>query len=114
MADHRVGQRRPGYVCRCQPWHRPVQIRVHHRRREKATYHPRAGDFPPEPGSEIAVAGELFADNLHRYKPAAGRPAQEHLSHAARPEPSDQPVRPDLRRITVLEVLHPPTPGARQ
>src|SRR6202035_2999219 len=87
-----------------------ARIGVHHRRGVEAADPPRRLDLPREPLAELLAAGVPGMDNLHRDLAAAGRQAQEHLTHAAFTEPPDQSVVTYPVRITGLEMLHNPSP----
>jgi hypothetical protein len=68
---YRLGQGGSRNIGRGQPWHRSVQIGVDHQRREQAAHLPGCGDLAPEPGPELGIVSEFFADNLDRDRPAA-------------------------------------------
>jgi hypothetical protein len=63
-------------------------------------------DLAREPAPELGVVGVFGANELHRYLPAAGRRAEEHLRHAARAEPAEQPVTADKLGVARLEGIH--------
>ena len=108
----RLSQRRPGHICRSQPRHRAVDVRVHHHGREHAAHPPRCGDLPPEPIPELRIRRQLSADDLDRDRPSARGDAEEHPPHATAAKLAYQPVRADRLRIARLQALNhagPPT-----
>ena len=108
---HRVGQRGPG-ARRRWPARAPGPPRP--RRSTGAVNNPltlrATRDLPPETGPELGVLGQFGPDHLDRHRPAARRQAQVYPAHAARAEPSAQPVRPDQLRIPRLELAHDDSP----
>ena len=105
LAD-RLRQRRPGDVGGDHPRRVGVRIGVHHRGRVEAPHLPGGRDLAREPAAELGVVGVFGADELDRYLPAAGGRAEEHLRHAARAEPAEQPVTADKLGIARLEGIH--------
>jgi hypothetical protein len=105
LAD-RLRQRRPGDVGGDHPRRVGVRIGVHHRGRVEAPDLPGRGDLAREPAAELGVVGVFGADELDRHLPAAGGRAEEHLRHAARAEPAEQPVAADKLGIARLEGIH--------
>ena len=67
---------------------------------------PGGRDLAGEPAAELGVVGVFGPDELDRYLPAAGGRAEEHLRHAARAEPAEQPVTADKLGIARLEGIH--------
>ena len=54
----------------------------------------------PEASTRWEIPKSMIrADELDRHQSPAGRPAQEHLTHSAVPQPAQQPVSADLTRI---------------
>jgi hypothetical protein len=107
MLGHGLGERWTGNVGRGQPWLRAFGVRVHDRGGEQAAYPARGGDLALEARTELGIGGQLGADDLHRDRPATGRKAEEHPSHAAATELSHQPVRSDHLRVLGPQVpLH--------
>ncbi len=112
-------QRAPGDVLRRQP--RPPGLDVG----REYPYTAGALDaaehrhLAPEPYPELLVRGMHVVDQLDRGPPAGGVDTRVDDPHAAGPEPSDDPVRPHLRRIPLLRRgdvqgvggLGPPWPG---
>ena len=101
---YRLGQRRPGNICRRQPGRRAIDVRVHHHGREHAAHPARRNDLPPEPVPELRIRRQLSADDLDCDRPAARGDAEEHSPHASAAELAHQPVRTDRLRIPRLQL----------
>jgi hypothetical protein len=80
--------------------------------------HPLAADrahhlyFPGESQAEPRICGELAVHHFHRRERTVTAPPEVDLAHAARAQPTHQPVRPHVHWIVRRQRLHnrPPRP----
>ncbi len=82
-----------------QPRHGRVGVGLQHGRGERAAHQLGVGDLAPEAGPEPFVAGVPLMDHLDGDRGPGGGAAEVDLAHATGPEPCDQHMVTDARRV---------------
>ncbi|PPS68938.1 hypothetical protein BZZ08_07356 [Streptomyces sp. MH60] len=98
------------------PRHGRLGVRVQYGRRPVPADPARGLDLLPEPLAELLQRGQFLAHQLHGDGAPAVRAGQIDVAHAARTQPPQEPIDPDVLWVPVPQTPHaaPPSPEREQ
>ncbi len=106
VPGHHVLQGRPGHERGRQPGRVVVQARRHHRGGVPAADLLRRLRLVAEPPDELSVPAQVGMDDLDRDDSARQRRGEEHLPHAARAQPGEQPELSHCAQVVRGQRVH--------